>query len=305
VHLRFLPAFRHPAVVTLVRVSGWTVAYVVTNQIALFIVTILANGTPGGPFVYVSAYAFFQLPHGLLALSLATTFAPELASAAARGRFDVLRAQISRGLRLTAVVIAPAVALYLGLARPVIVALLQRGAFDAGDATQVADTLVAFAVGLLPFSLYLFSLRAFTSRLDTRTPFLLNCVENAVNIALAFPLYAWLGIPGLALAFSLAYFVGCGLTLFVLHRDLHGIDARHLANTGVRVVAAAAVVGLVAWASAELIGWSTTIEAVLATIVGAVAGALVYLGLLVLLRVDEVKLLAALIPRRAATSARV
>jgi putative peptidoglycan lipid II flippase len=241
----------------------------------------------------------------LLALSLATTFAPELASAAARGRFDVLRAQISRGLRLTAVVIAPAVALYLGLARPVIVALLQRGAFDAGDATQVADTLVAFAVGLLPFSLYLFSLRAFTSRLDTRTPFLLNCVENAVNIALAFPLYAWLGIPGLALAFSLAYFVGCGLTLFVLHRDLHGIDARHLANTGVRVVAAAAVVGLVAWASAELIGWSTTIEAVLATIVGAVAGALVYLGLLVLLRVDEVKLLAALIPRRAATSARV
>ena len=79
--------------------------------------------------------------------------------------------------------------------------------------SQVADTLAAFAVGLLPFSLYLFALRAFTSRLDTRTPFLINCVENVVNIVLAFPLYAWLGIPGLALAFSLAYVVGVGVAL--------------------------------------------------------------------------------------------
>ncbi len=305
IHLRFFPAFRHPAVATLVRVSGWTVGYVVANQIALFVVTILAAGTPGGPFVYVSAYAFFQLPHGLLALSLATTFAPELASAAARNQFDVLRAQVSRGLRLTAVVIAPAVALYLALARPIIVALLQRGAFDAGDATQVADTLVAFAVGLLPFSLYLFSLRAFTSRLDTRTPFLLNCVENAVNIALAFPLYAWLGIPGLALAFSLSYFVGCALTLFVLHRDLHGIDGRRLASTGGKVVMASVVVGGVAWGIAEAIGWSSTVAAIVATLVGATVGAGVYLGLLILLRVDEVKLLAALLPRRAAATARV
>ncbi|HEY7107026.1 MAG TPA: murein biosynthesis integral membrane protein MurJ [Acidimicrobiia bacterium] len=305
VHLRFLPAFRHPAVATLVRVSGWTVGYVVANQIALFVVTILANGTPGGPFVYVSAYAFFQLPHGLLALSLATTFAPELATAAARNQIDVLRAQISRGLRLTALVIAPAVALYLALARPIIVALLQRGAFDAGDAAQVADTLVAFAVGLLPFSLYLFALRAFTSRLDTRTPFLLNCVENAVNIALAFPLYTWLGIPGLALAFSLAYFVGAGLTFVVLRHDLRGIDAAHLLSTGARVVAAAAVVGALAWAIAESIGWSTTTDAILSTVVGATVGGVAYVGLLLLLRVDELRVLSALLPRRARPAARV
>jgi putative peptidoglycan lipid II flippase len=305
IHLRFLPSFRHPTIRTLVRVSGWTIGYVVANQIALFVVTILANGTAGGPFVYVSAYAFFQLPHGLLALSLATTFAPELATAAARNQIDLLRAQMSRGLRLTAVVIAPAVALYLGLGRPIIVALLQRGAFNAGDAAQVADTLVAFSVGLLPFSLYLFALRAFTSRLDTRTPFLLNCVENVVNIVLAFPLYAWLGIPGLALAFSLGYFVGAALTLVVLRHDLHGIDGALLASTGARVVAAAVVVGGVAWAIAELIGWSTTTDAIVATVAGATVGGLAYVGMLVLLRVDELRVLTALLPRRAHAATRV
>ena len=135
VHLRYLPAFRHPAVVTLVRVSGWTVGYVIANQIALFVVTMLANGTSGGPFVYVSAYAFFQLPHGLLAVSLVDDVRARARDASrARGDLTALRAQLSRGLRLTAIVVAPAAALYLGLARPIVVALLQRGAFSADDA---------------------------------------------------------------------------------------------------------------------------------------------------------------------------
>jgi putative peptidoglycan lipid II flippase len=299
IHLRYLPAFRHRAVTTLVRLSGWTVGYVIANQITLFVVTILGNGTPGGPFVYVSAYAFFQLPHGLLAVSLATTFAPELASAASRRNLDALRDQLSRGLRLTALVVAPAAAVYIGLARPIVVALLQRGAFSSGDAIDVADTVAAFAVGLLPFSLYLFSLRAFTARLDTFTPFWINCVENAVNIALAFPLYAWLGIPGLALAFSSAYYVGAGLSLTVLHGQLHGIDGRRVASTVARVVVAALVVAGVTWGIAHAIGWSSFGEALLASAVGVVAGATVYLALLALLRVEELRLLTALLPRRA------
>ena len=96
-HLRFLPAWRHPAVLTMLRLSGWTVGYVIANQIALLVVTVLANGTDGGPFIYISAYAFFQLPHGLFAVSLMTTFTPEMASAAARGdRRGVARSALAR-----------------------------------------------------------------------------------------------------------------------------------------------------------------------------------------------------------------
>jgi putative peptidoglycan lipid II flippase len=296
--LRFLPAWRHPAVLTMLRLSGWTVGYVVANQIALFVVTVLANGTAGGPFVYISAYAFFQLPHGLFAVSLMTTFTPEMASAAARDDLGALRAQLSRGMRLAAVVIVPAAALYIGLARPIIVTLLQRGAFSGADASVVADTLVTFAIGLLPFSLYLFAMRAFYARHDTFTPFWINCVENAVNIALAFPLYAWLGIPGLALAFSLAYFVAAGLTFAVLRQRLDGIDGRRIAVTLTKVVAAGTVTAAVAWALGSAIGWATTAAALAAVVVGGLAGAAVYLGLLLVLRVEELAALGALLPGR-------
>jgi putative peptidoglycan lipid II flippase len=296
VHLRFLPQWRHPAVITMVRLSGWTVGYVIANQIALFVITVLANGTSGGPFIYVSAYAFFQLPHGLFAVSLMTTFTPEMASAATRNDLASMRAQLSSGLRLIALVIVPASALYIALGRPIIVTLLQRGAFTGSDAAIVADTLVAFAVGLLPFSWYLFSLRVFYARHDTYTPFWINCIENGVNIALAFPLYAWLGVPGLALSFAIAYLVAAIITLVVLHQRLHGIDGARVTSTLVRTTVAGVFVAVAAWAVAQAIGWDTTLQAVASVVAGTAVGAFVYLALLRVMHVDELDRVLGLVP---------
>jgi putative peptidoglycan lipid II flippase len=225
-----------------------------------------------------------------------TTFTPELATAAARGDMASMRAQLSNGLRLISLVIVPAAALYIGLGRPIIVTLLQRGAFTASDAAIVSDTLTAFAVGLLPFSFYLFSLRVFYARHDTYTPFWINCIENGVNIALAFPLYAWLGVPGLALSFAIAYFVAAIITLVVLHGRLHGFDGPRIASTVARTAIAGVAVGFVSWGVANLIGWSTTTEAIASLVAGTLAGALVYVALLAVLRVDELGAVLALVP---------
>jgi putative peptidoglycan lipid II flippase len=97
----------------------------------------------------------------------------------------------------------------------------------------------------------------------------------------------------------LAYYVGAGLSLAVLHGQLHGVDGRRVASTIVRVVVAALVVAGVTWGIAHAIGWSSFGEALLASAVGVVAGGAVYLALLALLRVEELRMLAALLPRRA------
>jgi putative peptidoglycan lipid II flippase len=287
VRLRLVFAWRHRAVITMARLSGWTVGYVIANQIALWIVLVLANGRDGGPFIYLSAYAFFQLPHGLLAVSLMTTIAPEMASAAERRNLNALRERLSFGLRLTTFVIVPCAAAFISLARPIVVALLQRGAFSAGDAQVVAHTIAAFSVGLVPFSIYLFSLRAFYSVHDTRTPFLLNCVENALNIALAFPLYYAFGVPGLALAFSGAYGGAALLTLAVLHRRLGDLDGRRFGSTLTRSLAAGGVVALVTWLIAHGMGWSTPWAALGTTVVAGIIGFAVYFALAAALRMRE------------------
>jgi len=57
-------------------------------------------------------------------------------------------------------------------------------------------------------------------------------------------------------------------------------------------------VGGVSWAIGELVGWSSTGAAVLAVVAGAVVGGVVYLGMLTLLRVEELSALTALVPAR-------
>jgi ABC-type uncharacterized transport system permease subunit len=54
----------------------------------------------------------------------------------------------------------------------------------------------------------------------------------------------------------------------------------------------------VSWAVGELVGWSSFVEAVVAVVAGALAGGVVYLGLLVLLRVEELSAVRALVPAR-------
>jgi putative peptidoglycan lipid II flippase len=300
--LRFLFEPRHAAVAAMARLSGWTVGYVVANQVALWVVLVLANGVDGGPFLYLSAYAFFQLPHGLLAVSLMTTIAPEMASAAGRGDLAALRERLSFGLRMTILVVLPAAAALVGLARPMVVALLERGEFTGVEAAVVAETIAGFAVGLVPFSVYLFSLRTFYSLPDTRTPFVLNSFENGLNIALAIPLYAWLDIPGLALAFSGAYTVAAVTTLVALRRRIGGIDGRRLADTTARVLLAGLAVLVAAWAISRGLGWDGTVRAAATTAVGLLAAAVLFVGGLVILRVPELGTLRGLVPGRRAAS---
>ncbi len=119
-----------------------------------------------------------------------------------------------------------------------------------------------------------------------------------MNIGLAFPLYAWLGIPGLALAFSLAYFVAAGLTLVVLHGRLDGIDGRRIATTVVKV-AVAGVVGrrrqLGCRRAHRLV--DTTVAAFAAVVGGAIVGRdRLPRARCASLRVEELASLTALVP---------
>jgi len=298
IHMHFLVSLRHAAVRTVVRLSGWTFGYVIANQVALWVVLVLANGVDGGAFAYLSAYAFFQLPHGLFSVSIMTAVGPELAAAGARGDMAALRHRFARALRLVLTVVIPAAAVYVALARPLVVALLLRGAFSAGDAALVADTLVGFAVGLPFFSTYLFALRAFYSLEDTRMPFLLNCLENAANIVLALWLFDELGIEGLAFAFSGAYAVAAVITLAVLSRRLGGLQGRGIGTTVARVGVVAVAAGCAAWIVGKGIGWSEPGIAILSALLGlVVALAITALGLW-LARVHEFEEVVALLRRR-------
>lgn len=245
VRFRFRPQLRHPAVRTAVKLSGWTLGYVIANQVAAQIVLLLAVSDQGTVRAYQTAFIFFQLPHGLLAVSLMTTFQPDLAQAFVRERWDVFHGRLLQGLRLLVVVVAPAAAGYLVLAS-LAVRLAPGTSYEDGSAIDVARAMIGFAPGLLGFSVYLFVLRGFYAVQDTRRPFWINLGENALNIVGALLLTTVTGLLiGLTTAYSVAYLVGAVAALAVLLRRLPaGFDVRGLARTVGRTLAACGAMGL-------------------------------------------------------------
>jgi putative peptidoglycan lipid II flippase len=268
---------RHPAVVEVLRLSGWTVGYVVANQVALAVVTALAQRDEGALTAYTTMFIFFQLPHGLLAVTVMTTFTPDLSAAAAREDWRRFRITLRQGLRVIVALLLPAATIYVVLAGP---ATHLSGRFASLD--DAAPVLQAFAVGLVGFSSYLFVIRGFYARKDTRTPFMLNVFENGLNVVLALVLVGAFGVVGLAWAYSIAYLVAAVVAWRTLStRVSGGLGTDRLQPVLARAVVAAAVMALALWLARDLAGSDDGAGAIVRLAVAGSIGAAVYFATLI------------------------
>lgn len=286
---RFRPRveWRHPVVRQLLSLSGWTLGFVAANQVALLVVRNLADPGSSNATAYFVAFTFFVLPHGLLAVSISTTFQPEMARAVARRDKAAFIAQTGLGIRLIALLTLPAGFAIFTLRDPIVGALLQYGSFDAEDAANTADALAGFALGLVGFSVYLFVLRGFYAHKDTKTAFKVNVVENALNIVLAFVLVRELGVLGLGLAYAIAYLVTAVWVLQILSYKVRGFDLRPIWASGWRMLLAAVLMAEAIWFVTHGVESDTGLHAVAQLVVGGLVGLVVYGAVLVALRAPE------------------
>jgi putative peptidoglycan lipid II flippase len=217
-----------------------------------------------------------------------TALFPDISQAAAVGDWDSYRRWFASGVRGVAYLLLPATAGYLVLARPITRLILARGFANAHDALLVAGVLQALTVGLVFFSLFQLLTRSFYALHDTRTPTALNAVAVAVNTAINFPLFAWLGVAGLGYGQSIAYAVGAALLAWRLAtRVPGGLRLRALARPIGSMLAAAAGVGAVV----ALIALARPVDDAVTVTIAVLAGAILYLAFSQVAGIEERELL--------------
>jgi putative peptidoglycan lipid II flippase len=287
--------------------SAYTVGYVVTNQLGYLVIPILAYGIQGGYTAYTTAFIFFQLPHGVFAVSVMTALLPPLSEHAVARDWDAFRSTLARGIRLTAAVLLPAALGYLALAGPIVRLLLEHGVVTGASTELLTRVLEVFVLGLVSFSTFQLVLRAFYALQDTRTVFLLNVVATAVNVVVDLLLFALLParwkVPGLALGHATAYTVGSGLLLASLSRRIGGLDGARLLRAVARMLAAGLVMCLVIALLGRVVAGLVPAglgRDLVTVVAGVAAGLATYLGVARLLRIDELGLLLGLVRRRPA-----
>ncbi|MFJ1745879.1 murein biosynthesis integral membrane protein MurJ [Streptomyces sp. NPDC088116] len=290
-----------------VRAARWTLLFVLVNQVALAVVTNYANAADqelpqagAGYSAYSYAQTIWLLPQSIVTVSLVTALLPRMSRAAAEGRVSDLRADLSRALRVSGVVIVPSAFFFLAFGPRISTLLFAHGAADAASARPLGQMLQAFALGLIPFAAQYLLLRGFYAFEDTRTPFWMATWTAAVNIALATACHVLLparwSVTGMAAAYTVSYAVGLLLTANVLRRRLAGrIDGRRLTRTYTGLTLASACAAALGWLTARATSGALpatlpstgTWHTALTLASGALVMAPAYLVLTRLLRITE------------------
>jgi putative peptidoglycan lipid II flippase len=242
------------------------------------VVTVLAGSVAGSDPVssYTYAYAFFQLPYGIVAVTVMSVVTPDLAERWSTGQRPEFLHRMTGGLRAVLALIIPSAVGMLLLARPAVALLLGVGHSTPAETATTGAALAMFALGLPGFCAYLYFVRVLQSMQRTRVAFYLYLVENGLNVVLALLLVHPLGVRGLALSLSIAYTVAALLAFAVFHQWFGRLAERETWAPLIRVVIASVPMGIVVLLVSNLSA-STTTLALLARVVGSVvAGGLTF-----------------------------
>ena len=256
--------FRRAELTQMWGMASWTLLYVVAQQIALVVYTNLANAagaryatetgskTGVGLTPWTNAYAFFQLPYAVVAISIITAILPRMTQSAAEGKLSRLAAELREGLRLSLALMLPAVALLFGAASEICYVLFAHGNATSADAAVMANVLRVFAVGLTPFAVLQLLQRGFYAQQDTRTPALIAIFSTGIGALAAIVFAQALStehvVLGIAGAQGISWTFGCLVSIVLLRRRIGRLGGREILT----LFSKAAICSLAALAVAEI-----------------------------------------------------
>ena len=301
---------KHPGVRKIGRLAVPLFGYVLINQIGVWVVAVLATPIKGGYASYTTAFqTFYQLRHGIFAVSIITALFPTLAEHKVKNEFEKFRETLSIGIRLIAFMVIPAAAGYVAISAPIIKLTLERGMFGAADTKTLASVLQLFSLGLFSFSIYTFLTRAFYSLQDTKTPLIINTFGVGFNALVNLAFFQFLQVKGLALGHAAAYTFSMILSALVLRKKLGGLDGRNIVSTVARVIVASAGSALAAfetaWILEDFLNTGLLAHQLIQVFSAILVAALVYLVLVRLLRIKEMELFKTIFWRSLARKKRI
>ncbi|MGX1849046.1 murein biosynthesis integral membrane protein MurJ [Streptomyces sp. NPDC055299] len=291
------------------KLAKWTVLFVLANQAGVLVVTQLSTwagktadqqGHPGTGFIsYASAQLIWNMPQAIITVSVMAALLPRLARSAHDGDTGAVRDDMSQGLRTSAVAIVPISFGFLSLGIPL--CTLVYGSSGAG--VPMGYMLMAFGVGLIPFSVQYVVLRAFYAYEDTRTPFYNTVIVAAVNAAASalcfLVLPARWAVVGMAASYGLAYIIGVGVAWRRLGKRMDGdLDTAHVIRTYARLagasIPATIISGAAVYGIMQTLG-SGVLGSLSALIVGAAALLAVFYVAARKMRIEELNALVGMV----------
>lgn len=291
----FLPLWQHPFVRKLVLVMLPAVLGTGVAQINIMIDRYLANSVnERGAAVLYNADRLVEFPLGIFGVAVAVAALPVLSFAFAQGEIERFKGALRFALRQAAFIMLPAMFGLLLLGEPIVRLLLEHGEFTAESTGFTVRALFYYSLGLPGFALVKILVPAFYAAKDTRTPVKIGIAMMLANLVLNLVLMQFMEERGLALATAICTYLNILLLTMGLRRKCGALGLTEIGRSLLKTLLASLVMAL------AIIGTQFGLDRVmalhegfqynlLAVLLPVLSGLLVFLGMALALRQQELR----------------
>jgi putative peptidoglycan lipid II flippase len=222
--------------------------------------------------------------------AIATVLFPMLSNEAVKETYDGFKKLVRNGVNIVIIITIPTTIGMLILSEPIVKLTFERGAFDSIATQMTSQALVFYTLGLVGMALRTFMERAYYSLQDTKTPMINGFLAVGLNIILNLILIGPMEHRGLALATSIATTLTTGYLFYGLRKKIGPLGISSIIKCGLKSLGSSIIMGVIVYLTyysyIDNFSGNTIFElGILLLSIGL--GALVYLGILYLLKVDE------------------
>ncbi|MEG0027067.1 MAG: murein biosynthesis integral membrane protein MurJ [Raoultibacter sp.] len=228
------------ALPTFVYVMGTMITFSCRNAFGL-------QASNNGPSTLNYAWTWYQLPYGVVAVSLSTVLLTELSECAAKENWQGFKHHVTDGLRKTFFLIIPLAAMVGSLATP-LMQLFQAGAFNAEDVTSVAIILALWTLSLPFYAGYMYMYRVFASMRKFMMFALVDLGLRTIQIAGYWYLCSLdaIGLIGIPLADLAFYGLMMVATTIIVQKQIGSFGMSGILSLFIRVSIASTIGGAAA-----------------------------------------------------------
>ena len=267
------------------------------SQVSLLVMTIFASLLASGSLaVFTLANNIQSVPLGLFGIAFSLAVFPAFSFFVAKKRDEDFFRMLTETTRRILFFVVPISILMIVFRAQFVRVILGAGHFDWEDTILTFEVLKWLSLSLFAQSLIPLFARAFFAFQNTKTPFYIALVSEAIHIALIPLLLPQFAVEGLAIAYSVSSIINFGLLYFFLRHKLQVWDDREIFIPAMKIVFAALLAGAVAQLSKSVFALTideldTFVKVFLQLISGVAIGGGTFLIFCYWLKVDELSMI--------------
>lgn len=213
-------AFWTPRAKKVVKLLGPGLLGFAATQVNLLVVTILASGLPGAVSWLNYSFRLFQLPVGILSVSIGNSNMVHFSEAWKKKDVAGAKKTLETSFYLSFLTNMPAVIILFVCSEEIIGLIYERGKFLHSDTLWTAEALRMYAIGLPFYGLYKIFVPTFYALDRQKIPVYASLFSIAMNIAFCLVLVPIFGFKILALGTTISMFLNSSIQSWVMKKDL-------------------------------------------------------------------------------------